>query len=197
MNGNKWDDHYARRARDEKWAARSVYKLSEIDKKFRLIRRGKRLLDLGCYPGSWSQYGLKKVGEKGRVIGIDLSRPDQISSPNFKFVLADVLLLDLGVLEQDIGTVDVVMSDLAPKTTGVKAADVSRQMALARRTKEIAHRVLKKKGRLLCKIFEGEDLRDFKNEVAQEFEAVRLYRSQATRKRSKEVYLLGIGRKVS
>ena len=82
MKESKWDDHYARRARSEKWLARSVYKLQEIDKKFKLIHRGDKLLDLGCYPGSWSQYGIKKVGPKGEVIGIDLTRADRLLSPN-------------------------------------------------------------------------------------------------------------------
>jgi 23S rRNA (uridine2552-2'-O)-methyltransferase len=193
MKGKKWDDHYARRARDENWLARSVYKLEEIDKKFRLIRKGDRLLDLGCYPGSWSQYGLKKVGPEGEVTGVDLSRPDQLSFPNFIFIQADVFALDAESLAPKIGLMDVVMSDLAPQTTGIKLTDVSRSMELAERAEKIALGLLKKNGNFLCKIFEGEDLKAFKAEVSHHFQQVRLFRSKATRKRSREVYLVGLG----
>ena len=92
--GNRWEDHYARRARQEKWLARSVYKLEEIDRKFGLLRPGQRLLDLGCYPGSWSQYCTRRVGPKGDVVGLDLKAPEKFSAPNFRFIQADVL--DLG-----------------------------------------------------------------------------------------------------
>ena len=80
IKGDRWDDHYARRARDEKWLARSVYKLKEIDRRFKLIRQGYRLLDLGCYPGSWSQYCIKRIGPKGEVVGMDLKSPDRFSA---------------------------------------------------------------------------------------------------------------------
>ncbi len=193
MKGNRWDDHYTRRAKDEKWLARSVYKLQEIDNKFKLIRKGCRLLDLGCYPGSWSQYGIKKVGSGGNVTGIDLSLPDQLSSPTFRFVQADVFTLEIEILIREIGKLDVVMSDLAPKTTGIKTTDVSRSIALAERAHEIALVSLKKKGKFLCKVFEGEDLKLFKSKVAESFQSVRLFRSKATRKRSREVYVIGLG----
>ena len=193
MRTNRWDDHYARRARDEKWLSRSVYKLQEIDKKFDLIHKGDRLLDLGCYPGSWSQYGIKKVGFSGEVTGIDLSYPDKLAFPNFKFISADVLSLDIEELSRQIGPMDVVISDLAPQTTGVKLSDVSRSMELARRAQQIAFNLLRAKGRFLCKVFEGEDLKSFRVETSCNFEQVRIFRSQATRKHSREVYLIGLG----
>ncbi len=192
MKTNRWDDHYSRRARDEKWLARSVYKLQEIDEKFNLIRKGDRLLDLGCFPGSWSQYGIKKVGPPGKVVGVDLTRPDRLSSPNFRFIQADVFSLDLEALAREIGPMDVVISDLAPQTTGVKLSDVSRSMDLARQAEQIALAMLRLKGHFLCKVFEGEDLRSFKAEAAVNFEQVRLFRSQVTRKHSREVYLIGL-----
>ena len=192
MKGNRWDDHYARRARDEKWLARSVYKLQEIDKRFKLIHRGNRLLDLGCCPGSWSQYGIKKVGSGGKVVGIDFAWPDRLSSPNFRFIQSDVLTLETEWLTREIGPVDVVMSDLAPKTTGIRLTDTSRSMALAIRAAEIALALLKKKGRFVCKVFEGEDIKSFRSEVSAHFRQIRLYRPKATRRRSSEVYLVGL-----
>ena len=192
MKGNRWDDHFTRRARKEGWRARSVYKLQEIDKKYGLIRKGDRLLDLGCYPGSWSQYAIKKVGPKGDVVGIDLTPPDRLSSPLFSFIQADVHVLDPEWLAREIGPRDVVISDLAPRTTGIPATDVSRSMALARRAYGIALALLGKKGRLLCKVFEGEDLGQLRSEASARFGQLRLLRPTATRKGSREIYLVGL-----
>ena len=192
MKATRWDDHYARQARDEKWLARSVYKLREMDKKFRLIHKGNRLLDLGCFPGSWSQYGLEKVGPSGEVVGIDLIRPKNLLFPNYRFIHDNVLSMDMDRILREIGSIDVVMSDLAPKTTGMRLTDASRSMSLATRAVEIALAVLKKKGHLVCKVFEGEDLRLFRAETAMYFKNIRLFRPEATRKRSREIYLLGL-----
>ena len=191
MKGNRWDDHYTRRARQEKWLARSVYKLQEIDQKFKIIHAGNRLLDLGCYPGSWSQYGLKKIGAKGEMVGIDLSKPDRLSSPNFRFIQGDILTLDLEWLSREIGSMDLVMSDLAPKTSGIKSTDASRSILLARRALEISLAVLKTNGHFLCKVLEGEDMGSFKSDVSAHFLKVRPFRPKATRKKSSEVFVLG------
>lgn len=191
MKPNRWDDAYARRARDEKWLARSVYKLQEIDARFKLIQRGSRILDLGCYPGSWCQYVLAKAGPSGDVVGIDLKRPDHLSAQGFRFIEADVMALEIEWLVREIPPRDMVMSDLAPSTTGIRAADESRSLALAGRAAEIAGALLKYGGHFVCKIFEGEGLNRFKAEVSGNFRQVRLFRPKATRKRSREVYLIG------
>jgi 23S rRNA (uridine2552-2'-O)-methyltransferase len=189
---NKWEDHYTRRARDEKRVARSVYKLEEIDRRFKLIARDHRLLDLGCYPGSWSQYSLEKVGPRGEVVGMDFREPERLSAPNFRFIKADVLTLDLEWLVQEIGLRDTVISDLAPQTTGIKVADTSRSMELAKKAFEISLALLKKRGHFLSKVFEGEDLKALRNEVKERFDQMRLIRPSAVRKGSKEIYLLGL-----
>ncbi|HOP47653.1 MAG TPA: RlmE family RNA methyltransferase [Desulfobacteraceae bacterium] len=192
MKTNRWDDHYARRAREEKWLARSVYKLQEIDSKYKIIRRGERILDLGCYPGSWSQYGIKKVGPQGQVAGIDLFKPVQISSPNYIYIQADVLAIDVEWLINELGPRDAVISDLAPQTTGVRSMDASRSILLARRAGDIAAALLRDGGRFVCKVFEGEDVRELKSWVSYHFKQVRLFRPKATRKRSREVYIIGL-----
>jgi len=191
-NQNRWKDHYTYRAREEKWLARSVYKLEEIDKKHKLIIRGSRLLDLGCYPGSWSQYCIKKVGKKGEVLGLDIEQPSRISAGNFRYIRADILTIDTAWLARDIGEMDTVLSDLAPKTTGIRVSDASRSMDLAEKALEIALTVLKEKGHFLCKIFEGEDLKAFRDKTSRYFYQTRLIRPSAVRKRSKEIYLLGL-----
>jgi 23S rRNA (uridine2552-2'-O)-methyltransferase len=193
MKKNRWVDHYARQARDEKWLARSVFKLQEMDKKYRLIRRGDRLLDLGCYPGSWSQYGIKKVGPEGEVVGIDLTPPGRFSSPNFRFIEHDILTIDTDWLTREMKPRDGVISDLAPQTTGIRETDVSRSMLLARRALDIACLLLKKKGNFVCKVFEGEDLKAFRSKFATHFRKTQTFRPRATRKRSREIYLVGLG----
>ena len=192
MKQNRWDDHYARRAKKEKWLARSVYKLQEIDNKFKLIRKGNRLLDLGCYPGSWTQYALKIAGKQGDVVGVDLTEPDHFLSGSFRFIQANVMDLESQWLTREISPRDVVISDLAPPTTGIRATDTSRSISLARKALEIACVLLKKKGNFVCKILEGEDIRLFKSEASRNFSQVRLFRPKATRKRSREVYLIGL-----
>lgn len=191
---NTWEDHYTRRAREERWLARSVYKLEEIDRKARLIRSGDRILDLGCYPGSWSQYSVMKVGPEGEVVGVDLKRPDRFSSPRFRFIEADVLSLDGAWLRKQVGMRDLVISDLAPATSGISVTDTSRSVELARRALEIALAVLKTGGHFLCKVFEGSEVKAFRTELAEHFAKVQTHRPSAVRKASREIYLLATRR---
>jgi 23S rRNA (uridine2552-2'-O)-methyltransferase len=193
MKSNRWDDHYTEKARKEKWLARSVYKLQEIDRKFRLIHKGDRVLDLGCFPGSWSQYAIKKVGKQGDVVGIDLHTPKAFSPPHFRCIKGDIEAIAVEWLVKEIQPRDVVLSDLAPPTTGIRATDASRSMALAEKAARIGRALLKNRGHFVCKIFEGEDLKTFKSNISPFFQQVRLFRPKATRKRSREVYLVGTG----
>ncbi|MGD2125920.1 MAG: RlmE family RNA methyltransferase [Desulfobacteraceae bacterium] len=193
MKRGQWEDHYTRRARNEKWLARSVFKLQEIDRRYRLIRRGDRLLDLGCYPGSWSQYSIARVGPGGDVVGVDLQEPDHFSAPNFRFIKANVFEVDIEWLRSEIGPRDAVLSDLAPKTSGIRLADASRSMELAQKALRIALVVLKQGGHCLCKVFENEDVKAFRDEFSRHFDQTRIVRPSAVRKASREVYLLGLG----
>ena len=193
MKNKTWADHYTRRARKENWLARSVYKLSEIDTRFKLIRKGNRLLDIGCFPGSWSQYGIRKVGKQGEIIGIDIQIPEQLFAPNFTFIQADIMSVDPEWLLNNVGPVDVLISDLAPKTTGCGTTDAVRSMQLAIKAAEIAFLLLKKRGRFLCKIFEGDDdFKKLKADVSAHFSKVKLVRPKATRKHSREIYLVAL-----
>lgn len=190
--GGGWEDTYARRAKKEKWLARSVYKLMEMDKKYKLIRPGDRLLDLGCYPGSWSQYSLKQVGPQGDVVGVDLQKPDHLLAPNFRFIEADILSIDIEWLLEEIGLRDTVISDMAPKTTGIHVADTSRSIELAGSALKIATSVLKERGHFVCKVFAGEDLNSYRDALSRYFSQVRSFRPSAVRKGSRETYILGL-----
>jgi len=192
---NRWADYYTKKAKEQNWLARSVFKLQEIDKKTNLFKTATKVLDLGCYPGSWSQYCLKKVGKKGRVIGIDIIEPDRLISENFYFIKADVLKLDPEQLKQEIGMQDVVLSDMAPKTTGISTTDVARSLELAYKALEIALYVLKAGGNFLCKVFEGSGFEQFKKEVSLRFKKTRLIRPVSTRKKSREIFVTGIYKK--
>jgi len=189
----RWADHYTDRAKKEKWLARSVYKLEEIDKKYNLIKKGDKILDLGCYPGSWSQYCLQKIGPGGEVIGVDFKKPEDIRSPNFRFIAADVLSLHLNTdagLKMDRR--DIILSDMAPQTTGMRISDASRSMELAQKALQIACVSLRYKGHFLCKLFENEEINHFKKQISNHFEQVFLIRPRAVRKRSREIYTLGL-----
>jgi 23S rRNA (uridine2552-2'-O)-methyltransferase len=126
------------------------------------------------------------------VVGIDLTRPVSLSFPNFRFIQADVFTLDIEWLGREVGPRDLVMSDLAPQTTGVRWTDANRSMRLAKRASEIALAILEKKGHFVCKVLEGEDLKSFRSEISAHFRKTRLFRPKATRKRSREVYLVGL-----
>lgn len=193
MKSNRWDDHYTARAKKEKWLARSVYKLQEIDQKFKVIHKGDRVLDLGCFPGSWCQYAISKVGKMGAVTGIDLKLTKAVSAPNFECIQADIEILEPSELGARVGTATLVLSDMAPPTTGIRDRDAARSLTLSEKAFEIARALLENEGRFVCKIFEGGDVGAFKTQLSPYFEKIRLFRPKATRKKSREVYVVGTG----
>ena len=194
MFSNKWDDHYTEKARAEDWRARSVYKLKEIDDKIKLFKPGDRVLDLGCYPGSWSQYTLSKIGSSGKLIGIDLKKPKDLPAPAFKFMQEDIFNIDKEVFSSmPEAPFSVVLSDMAPSTTGIRNIDTSRSIELALKAFEIALASLVPNGKFLCKILEGEDIKIFMNQLKSHFFEIRLFRPKATRKRSIEVFVSANG----
>jgi UTP--glucose-1-phosphate uridylyltransferase len=187
-------DHYARKAKKDGFAARSVYKLDEIDQRAKLLRKGQRVLDLGCSPGSWMQYAAKAVGPKGRVLGLDL-KPVNVSLPRHAEALeADVFAAEPTALQARAGgPFDVVMSDMAPATTGQKGVDHLRSVELCRRASDVARRTLAPGGAFVCKVFDGGDLPAFVEELRADFDAVRRIRPKSVRQVSKELFLVAQG----
>ena len=191
MNKKKqWQDHYTRQAKKENFPARSVYKLQEIQQKHRLIKKGDKILDLGCSPGSWLQYAAKLTGDKGRVIGIDLKPAKIQAAPNIEIITGDVFELDTGSLGSDF---NVVMSDMAPATTGHKAVDAARSAGLCEAALEIARSVLRPGGAFVCKIFQGPDFNQFVDSVRASFDKQKVFKPKSSRKASKEIFVIGIG----
>jgi len=187
---NPRQDHYSRRAKKERFPARSVYKLEETQQKYGLIKKGHRVLDLGCFPGSWLLYAAKLTGDKGRLVGIDL-KPVTIKVPShIKIITADVFTLDIESLGNDF---NVVLSDMAPATTGHKAVDAARSLSLCETALSIAHRILLPGGSFVCKIFQGADFKQFSDVVRANFKEQKIFKPHSSRKASKEIYIIGLG----
>jgi len=191
MSKNRWRDHYSDKAQKAGYFARSVFKLKEADEKFGLVRKGFHVLDLGCAPGSWMQYLSERVGDKGLVVGVDLN-PPKYSADNAEVLVADVFELDVETLER-FGLFDLVVSDLAPATTGVSDVDAARSLALAARALDVACTVLKASGTLFVKVFEGPDTGSLRREMMRHFAEVRAFKPRASRSKSREYYLVGLG----
>ncbi len=149
-------DRFTRAAKADGYLARSVFKLSEVDRKLGLLRAGQRVVDLGCFPGSWSQYVLEPVGPSGRLVGVDLKAPELGGGV---FIAASVLDVSAEELRAAIGgEADLLLSDMAPNTTGVAFSDHVRQMDLVRRALELAQQVLRPGGSFFVKVFDGEEV---------------------------------------
>ena len=189
-------DHYYHKAKEDNFAARSIYKLEEIDQKFKIIKSGMKVLDLGAAPGSWSQYLSMKVGEKGRVLGVDLI-PVSLTLPNAVFIHADLrdLNLDHVFIENGFDPIfDGVFSDMAPKTTGIRVTDQARSMELCELALSISDRFLKPGGTFVCKFFHSDDFEVLRKQMQSRFGRVEILRPKSTRKESKEIFLIGISK---
>jgi 23S rRNA (uridine2552-2'-O)-methyltransferase len=190
-------DHYFQKAKKENFAARSVFKLEEIDQRYRLFKEGQTVLDLGASPGSWSQYASQKVGSTGRVLGVDLS-PVTVKLPNAVFLQADLRDLNLDQVFQEQGFVppfDLVISDMAPKTTGIRLTDQARSMELCELALETARKFLKPGGHFVCKLFHSDDFTKLRDQIKKSFDKFEAVKPDSTRKISKEIFLVGIRKK--
>lgn len=192
---NRWEDHYSQRAKKERFPARSVYKLKEIQKKYNLIKKGNKILDLGCAPGSWLIYAADLTGNTGQVIGIDLVPVKIQVPPHVKIFTGDILSMDHGFFSSLGQDVDVVMSDMAPSTTGNRLVDTTRSFNLCQMALNVAQSTLKTGGSFVCKIFQGEDFKEFLDSVKAVFNRHKIFKPQSTRKVSKEIYIIGFGKK--
>ncbi|MXR40194.1 TRAM domain-containing protein [Halobaculum sp. WSA2] len=213
-------DDYYNRAKQEGYRARSAYKLRQIDDEVDLFDHGDTVVDLGAAPGGWLQIAAEAVTEAGRVVGVDLQRIDDLDHPHVETVRGDMteertryyLRKALGVdpdgrdapsgsadPDPDDGVeperpVDVVVSDMAPNMTGEYQLDHARSIHLSRQAFDTALELLKPGGDFVVKVFDGPDLADFRDDVAAEFQYVRAYTPEASRKRSSERYLIARGR---
>ncbi len=191
------NDHFARKAKKDNFAARSIYKLEEIDKRYKLFKSNDRVLDLGASPGSWSQYVSQKVGAKGQVLGVDL-KPVDVKLANAVFIQADLRDLNLKDVFEEYGfppPFDSVISDMAPSTTGIRLTDQVRSLELCELALQIAVQFVKPKGHFVCKLFHSEEFQNLKKQILQHFDKFEAVKPEATRTISKEIFLVGIRKK--
>lgn len=197
-------DRFFKKAKQDKFVARSVYKLDELDRRYGLLSKNQTVVDLGCAPGSWLQYLAEKVGKRGRVVGYDLV-PVELGLPSRVAAhVADVTALtaprvwaDLRALGGDPADgppprVDALISDMAPKLTGVRDADQARSVGLVRFAVTLARQLLGvDRGVFVAKLFQGRDTDELVAEVKSSFREVKLLKPEATRDGSREVFVLG------
>jgi 23S rRNA (uridine2552-2'-O)-methyltransferase len=185
-------DAFFQRARREGFAARSVYKLEEIDRALRLLRAGDRVLDLGCRPGSWLQYAVRAVGSHGQVVGID-RQPLPQPVAGARALVGDVYTVTDAELLGELAAFDVVLSDMAPDTIGVRSADQARSAALFEEALGRAERLLAPGGSFLGKIFQGPDVTPLRRRMGERFSTVKPWKPEGSRASSPELYLVGKG----
>ena len=185
------EDEYVAKAKKEGWRSRAVYKLIELDEKYHLIRPGMTVVDLGAAPGGWSQYASSRVQAEGTVVALDL-----LEMP----AIVDVTIIQGDFREENVlnqllevtknSKVDLVLSDMAPNMSGMKAVDAPRAMYLAELALDFVDRVLKPNGSLAIKLFHGEGFDSYVKEARNRFREVYIKKPKASRPRSKEVYLV-------
>ena len=188
-------DSYWRRAKKEGYRSRASYKLIELNEKFKLLKRGDRVLDVGCAPGGWMQVALEIVGEKGFVYGVDIEKVESFHKSNAEIIIADISKAEGRelILNKAGGMLDAIISDIAPHTTGVKIADQAKSLELSKEAFRISKILLKESGNFLVKIFQGSDINKFLEELKLNFREVKITKPEATRKGSAEVYIVGKG----
>lgn len=185
------NDPYVHQAQKEGWRSRAIYKLKELDEKYKLIRPDSTVVDLGAAPGSWSQYASQRVGDHGKVFALDILPMDVIAGVDFlqgdfreEAVMAELLRRMNGA------GADLVLSDMAPNMSGVKSADLARVMYLCELALDLAQKTLRPGGNFLVKVFQGVGSDEYLKMVRACFESATVRKPEASRDRSREIYLL-------
>lgn len=185
-------DRFHDRARKKGFNSRAVFKLEEIDAKQKLIGRNHRVLDLGCAPGSWLQYAATKTGTGGALVGIDRFEVD-LGLPNGRTIIGNVYEVSESELLGELQNFDVVLSDMAPDTTGVKQVDQTRSEQLFERALEIAEGTLAAGGSFMGKLFQGPEFQTLIKRCRKNFTSVRIIKPESSRKESIEQYVCATG----
>ncbi|WP_295157463.1 RlmE family RNA methyltransferase [uncultured Brachyspira sp.] len=182
----KVQDFYFKKAKEENYKARSVFKLEEAQNKFKFIKSSDIVLDIGCSPGSFSQYMLNKILKKGSVVGVDIL-PNSFAHQRFTFILGDIKEIDISVFNDIL--FDVVVSDAMPNTTSDRETNHFRSISLCKSIFNLAKEVLKNGGHFFIKVFDGKDLQMFKKELYEYFDSVNVFKPKSSRDESREVFL--------
>lgn len=195
--GFKVKDHYFKKAKKENYLARSIYKLEEIDVKHRVLKSGDSVVDFGYHPGSWVQYTSKKVGDQGKVRGIDIKPVNKKLSHLSNVMLFEKSIFEVNVLEdlemEDL--FDVVLSDMAPNTTGIRSVDQDRSLNLVEEVYRLLPDFLKPGGNFVIKVFDSHQAQVFLKENKKIFQDFQMLKPKSTRSVSKEFFAIGKGYK--
>ncbi|MDD0854625.1 RlmE family RNA methyltransferase [Halobacteriovorax sp. GB3] len=191
--GFKVQDHYFKKAKKEKYLARSIYKLEEIDEKYKVLKKGDQVIDLGYFPGSWIQYTQKVIGEEGLVVGCDIKPVNKklMHLKNVKVFEKDVF--DIQNLEElEVSKkFDVIVSDMAPNTTGIRSVDQDRSLNLIEMVFYHAPQFLRPGGNLVIKVFDSNKAQQYLKEQKNLFESFHFLKPKSTRSVSKEFFVIG------
>ncbi|MGF1546478.1 MAG: 23S rRNA (uridine(2552)-2'-O)-methyltransferase RlmE [Thiotrichales bacterium] len=192
-----FSDEFVRRAQTEGYRSRAVFKLLELDERYRLLKPGMMIVDLGAAPGGWSQVVARKLGRNARVIASDILPMEPIEGVEFVQgdFCEDTALDRIAALLAE-RRADLVLSDMAPNMSGAEAVDIPRAMYLAELAADMALKVLRPGGGFLVKLFQGEGFDDYLRLLRQNFEGVILRKPKASRPRSREIYALATNRKI-
>ena len=188
-------DHYFQRAKQRGFRARSAFKLEELVQRFGLLRPGARVLDLGAAPGGFLQVIARAVGPSGLAVGVDLVPLRPFTESWVRTAVVDVLTDDARTQLEAVapGPYDAVLSDMAPKTTGVRGTDEARSLRLAERALELARTLGKPGSSFVAKLFMGGEFESFRARLREAYREVKVVRPEATRSASAEIYLVGLG----
>lgn len=190
-------DFYYRQAKAEKYRSRAAYKLLQTARKYNFLKKGDVVVDLGCSPGAWLQVASKIVGDEGFVLGVDLNEVRPLKATNVHVIIGDIAE---GQTQKQIGKIlpsraDVIISDVSPNISGVWEVDHARQIDLARKSLMIALKLLKANGNFFVKVFQGDMFQDFVKEIGQNFTRIEILKPNASRAKSAEIFVLGMGKK--
>lgn len=191
----KVKDHYYKKAKEGNYLARSIFKLEEIDKKFKILKSHYQVIDCGYYPGSWTQFVSERLGEGGQVVGIDIQPVNEKLEPleNVSLFEKDIYdvtdLSELGVEKK----FDLFLSDMAPKTTGVKSVDQLRSLNLVEMVFELLPTFLRKDGSLVVKVFDSNEAQVYLKNQKKRFNKFEYLKPKSTRSVSKEFFVIGKG----
>lgn len=197
--GKRWErekkkEHYYKMAKKEKYRSRASYKLLQLNKKFRIIKARDYVVDLGAAPGGWSQVALEIVGEEGKVVAVDLQRIRPFEENNFVQITGDFTKKDvIDKIEIELGWgADVILSDAAPKLTGIKDIDQLKSVDIVENVLKISDSILKIGGNMVVKIFQGEGFEEYLKKVKKEFKIVKTTKPPSSKKGSMEMYLIAM-----
>ena len=194
MAFNRKDSYYKQAKREGK-RSRAIYKIEEIDQRFRLFKKGQKILELGAAPGGWMEHIARRVGTSGAVLGLDLLTITDLKSPPCQTLVADILAPDTGARIDALVSPPFagVVSDLAPNLTGIKATDQANSIAILEAAAKLGLERLNPGGFFICKVFQGSELKQFQTQMKKNFQKIILAKPKASRKTSAEIYLVATG----